>query len=55
VKGTQNESNVIGMVKTKNRLIIPANSEISICGITRHLMDNYTVLVEPSSAPFPEG
>jgi len=30
MKGTQNESNVIGLVKTKNSLIIPANSEISI-------------------------
>ena len=56
VKGTQSESNVIGMVKTnKNKLIIPANSEISICGTTRHLKDDYTVLVEPSSAPLPEG
>jgi len=54
-KGIQNESNIIGMVKTKNSLIIPANSEISICGTTRHLMDNHTVLVEPSSAPLPEG
>ena len=55
VKGTQNESNIIGMVKTKNKLIIPANSEISIYATTRQLMEDYTVLVEPSSTSISEG
>ena len=52
MKGTE----VLGMVKTtRGRIQIPAESEVTLSGTTRHLPNGFVVAVEPTETILPAG
>jgi transposase InsO family protein len=49
-------TDILGMVKIANKpILIPADSEVNLVGSTRHLPNDFVVLVEPTDVSLPAG
>jgi hypothetical protein len=49
------ETDILGLVKTTPKLLIPAETGLTISGTTRQLPSGYQVLVEPVNSSLPPG